>query len=251
MVTLVAPVDKIFYNHITQHFNHFNPKKQRIHYGVDFGTASRPNANIYAAAFGKVILMGLSPTYGNMVVIKHLDGSGTLYAHMSKPANYPIGAWVKQKDIIGYAGDTGSPKNVHLHFEVLGLRATAAIERASKDPNNGSDGFIHTGIEGNIDRHDPIPLFSDKTHLFKHFIWKCHGCSCRGCTDRNGEIYEYGMDMEPPLHPNCDCEAISVETSEDNLPEIQRSANTLFDNYLRYGRHDVRLTEFNRHKRRH
>lgn len=242
MVTLISPVDKEFFN--TRKGKFGEARGDRQHYGIDFSTGQQCGHNIYAAAFGKVILAGLSPTYGNMIVIKHSDGSSTLYAHMAQPANYQIGEWVKQKDIIGYAGDTGSPGQMHLHFEVLGQHATDVMESSGKHLNVGTDGFIHTGIAGSIDRRDPNPFFSNNLHLFKHFIWKCYHCNCVQCQARKNHIYEYGFDAEAPLHPNCDCKTVSIETPQDDLPAIQEFAGILFNNYLRKGICDMRLREF-------
>lgn len=40
------------------------------------------------------------------------------------------------------------------------------------------------------------------------FIWHCESEETKPCDDclaRDGKIFTYGEDIEPPLHPNCDC----------------------------------------------
>ena len=54
--------------------------------------------------------------YGNHVKIKHSDGSHTLYAHMNATA-VKEGMYIRQGDIIGYVGSTGSSTGDHLHLE--------------------------------------------------------------------------------------------------------------------------------------
>ncbi len=91
------------------------------HNGVDI--ASYLGAPIYAAASGEVIIAradgGWNGGYGNYVVIKHRNGTQTLYAHLNKVQTY-AGASVSQGDQIGTMGNTGKSTGVHLHFEVRG-----------------------------------------------------------------------------------------------------------------------------------
>jgi murein DD-endopeptidase MepM/ murein hydrolase activator NlpD len=55
--------------------------------------------------------------YGNMVEVRHSDGSMTRYAHMN--AIYvQEGQQVGQADQIGEMGSTGYSTGPHLHFEV-------------------------------------------------------------------------------------------------------------------------------------
>ena len=52
-----------------------------------------------------------------VIVIDHGNGESTLYAHMSS-INCSVGQYVKQGDVIGYVGSTGSAAEDQLHFEV-------------------------------------------------------------------------------------------------------------------------------------
>jgi len=106
-------------------FSHPLPGSRRTqgihgHNGVDLGA---PNGTaIRAAAAGEVIVSkssGWNGGYGNYVVIKHGNGTQTLYAHNSSNA-VGVGAYVAQGEVIGYVGSTGKSTGSHLHFEVRG-----------------------------------------------------------------------------------------------------------------------------------
>lgn len=91
------------------------------HNGVDIGAPS--GTAIFAAAGGTVIIArdndGWNGGYGNYVVVKHSNGTQTLYAHMSSVlAN--VGQKIGQGETIGRVGSTGESTGNHLHFEVRG-----------------------------------------------------------------------------------------------------------------------------------
>ncbi|WP_062053086.1 peptidoglycan DD-metalloendopeptidase family protein [Aquimarina longa] len=56
----------------------------------------------------------------NMVKIKHIDGTTTLYGHLKKYSitNKPIGSTVRKGEFLGYIGSSGYSEAPHLHFEV-------------------------------------------------------------------------------------------------------------------------------------
>lgn len=90
--------------------------------GVDFG--GPVGTPIYAAAAGEVIVSkasGWNGGYGLYVVVKHANGTQTLYAHLSRTA-VAVGTRVAQGQVIGYMGNTGRSTGSHLHFEVRGAR---------------------------------------------------------------------------------------------------------------------------------
>ncbi len=77
---------------------------------------------IRAAASGEVIVSksgGWNGGYGNYIVIRHPNGTQTLYAHASSLAA-SVGAWVSQGETIAYVGTSGRSTGAHLHFEVRG-----------------------------------------------------------------------------------------------------------------------------------
>ncbi len=95
------------------------------HNGIDL--ASSYGANILASADGEVLISrnsGWNGGYGSYIVLKHNNGTQTLYAHMSGTA-VSAGQTVKQGQIIGYMGKSGQVTGhtgVHLHFEIRGAR---------------------------------------------------------------------------------------------------------------------------------
>lgn len=79
---------------------------------------------IYAAADGEVIVSrsgGWNGGYGTYIVIKHNNGTQTLYAH-NNSNNVSVGDIVKKGDVIGTIGKTGKATGVHLHFEIRGAK---------------------------------------------------------------------------------------------------------------------------------
>jgi len=95
------------------------------HNGVDL--ASYYGANILASAPGEVIISrnsGWNGGYGKYIVVKHSNGTQTLYAHLSATvAN--AGERVEQGQVIGKMGNSGQVTGhtgVHLHFEIRGAR---------------------------------------------------------------------------------------------------------------------------------
>jgi len=111
--------------------------KAHKHTGIDIPAAK--NTHIYAAKSGVVTTSAKHSSYGNYVVVSHSDGTSTLYAHMNK-RGVSVGQTVKQGQVIGYVGTTGSSTGNHLHFE----------------------------IRVNGERKDPVNYFKDKTLYVYH-----------------------------------------------------------------------------------
>lgn len=73
---------------------------------------------VWAAADGEVLYADSKMQgYGKMVIVKHAGGKTTTYAHL---ARYAVEKYdrVKQGDIIGYVGATGSAKTPQLYFSM-------------------------------------------------------------------------------------------------------------------------------------
>ncbi|HBD24700.1 MAG: hypothetical protein A2566_03175 [Candidatus Zambryskibacteria bacterium RIFOXYD1_FULL_40_13] len=102
-------------------------RTQGLHdrYAVDL--ASSYGSNILASASGQVIVSkgsGWNGGYGSYIVIKHSNGTQTVYAHLSG-VSVNVGDSVEQGQVIGKMGNTGRVKGltgVHLHFEIRGAR---------------------------------------------------------------------------------------------------------------------------------
>ena len=90
--------------------------------GVDLASRGGAHIPIVAAASGQVIISknsGWNGGYGNYVVIKHNNGTQTLYGHLTSSA-VEVGETVDQGEVIGAMGNTGKSTGTHLHFEVRG-----------------------------------------------------------------------------------------------------------------------------------
>ncbi|HEY9847824.1 MAG TPA: peptidoglycan DD-metalloendopeptidase family protein [Leptolyngbyaceae cyanobacterium] len=88
----------------------------RMHKGIDI--AAPTGTPIFASAPGVVIYARWnSGGYGNLVDIKHADGSVTRYAHNSR-IFVQEGQVVEQGQHISAMGSTGYSTGPHLHFEV-------------------------------------------------------------------------------------------------------------------------------------
>ncbi len=98
---------------ITSHFS-------SSHGAIDIAPVwSRDSYDIYAAASGEVVEVGNWPdSSGLFVVIKHNGTYTTKYAHMSKIIVVK-GQYVKQGQLIGYVGSTGSATGPHCHFAII------------------------------------------------------------------------------------------------------------------------------------
>lgn len=90
---------------------------------VDIGAPV--GTSIVAAADG-VVITAKSPSawnggYGGMIIIKHTNGSQSLYAHMSRLDVNP-GETISQGEQIGLSGNTGRSTGPHLHLEFRGIK---------------------------------------------------------------------------------------------------------------------------------
>lgn len=99
-------------------------KTQGLHgyNGVDL--ASYLGAPVMAAAEGDVIIArqgGYNGGYGSYVVIRHDNGTQTLYGHL-QAVLVSAGDHVAKGQQIGKMGNSGRSTGPHLHFEVRGAR---------------------------------------------------------------------------------------------------------------------------------
>jgi LysM repeat protein len=89
--------------------------------GVDIGAPT--GTGVVAAAEGVVIIANGSGAwsggYGNYIVIRHDNGTQTLYGHLSRVL-VSSGSYVNKGSTIGLVGNTGKSTGSHLHFEVRG-----------------------------------------------------------------------------------------------------------------------------------
>ncbi|WP_107666901.1 peptidoglycan DD-metalloendopeptidase family protein [Cyanothece sp. BG0011] len=94
----------------------FGPRWGRMHKGIDI--AAPVGTPIMASAPGEVITAGWnSGGFGNLVKVRHPDGSVTLYAHNSRIL-VRRGQKVEQGQQIAEMGSTGYSTGPHLHYEI-------------------------------------------------------------------------------------------------------------------------------------
>ncbi|HIK34323.1 MAG TPA: peptidoglycan DD-metalloendopeptidase family protein [Thermosynechococcus sp. M98_K2018_005] len=94
----------------------FGPRWGRMHRGIDI--AAPIGTPIYAAAAGVVTYSQWnSGGFGNLVEIRHADGTLTLYAHNHRNLVH-VGQYVQQGQQIAEMGSTGRSTGPHVHFEV-------------------------------------------------------------------------------------------------------------------------------------
>lgn len=86
------------------------------HEGIDI--AAPEGTAFYASAMGRVSFAGPAGSYGNMIELKHLDGSVSRYAHASS-LKVAVGQRVHKGEVLGYVGSTGAVAGAHLHYEML------------------------------------------------------------------------------------------------------------------------------------
>jgi len=115
---LVAPLR---YARISSRFSsarlHPILKVTRPHHGIDY--AAPAGTPIWAVADGKVIYRDKAGGFGNLVKIRHANGYISYYAHLSRfVSRLRVGQRVRQKQLIGYVGQTGLATGPHVCFRI-------------------------------------------------------------------------------------------------------------------------------------
>lgn len=100
-------------NTITSHFGHRSGKQ---HQGIDL--AASIGDTVYAAFDGKVRMSKYNRSgYGFFIIIRHSNGTETLYAHLSRMF-VKENQMVKGGEPIALSGNSGRSTGPHLHFEI-------------------------------------------------------------------------------------------------------------------------------------
>ncbi len=94
------------------------PKQRyRTHMGIDYSAPI--GTPIFSVATGKVVHLGFSGAFGNLIILEHPGNYRTYYAHLSNyNAELEVGNEVRRGLEIGYVGSTGRSTGPHLHFEL-------------------------------------------------------------------------------------------------------------------------------------
>jgi murein DD-endopeptidase MepM/ murein hydrolase activator NlpD len=93
----------------------FGPRNGAPHDGIDIAAPS--GAAVRAAADGDVVYSGALPGYGNMLIVRHVRGYVTVYAH-NEQHHAAEGTHVRAGQLIATIGRTGRATAPNLHFEV-------------------------------------------------------------------------------------------------------------------------------------
>jgi len=86
-----------------------------VHYGIDIANAI--GAPIYALSDGVVEDAGPASGFGLWVVLKHPDGTHSVYGHVNRMF-VKVGDTVKAGEQIAEIGNRGESTGPHLHFEI-------------------------------------------------------------------------------------------------------------------------------------
>lgn len=102
----------------------------RGHNGIDFRAAI--GTPVKSALAGNVKATGNTDafrgcySYGKWILIEHVNGLATLYAHLSS-INVVPGQSIGTGEVIGYSGNTGYSTGPHLHFTVYAGDAVQVV----------------------------------------------------------------------------------------------------------------------------
>jgi len=106
------------YNRISSPFGYrIHPITGEPNYHTGIDLPAPRGTPIRAVKSGIVSISDYNGSYGNYVVIEHANGYSSLYGHMSSRA-VSENETVKQGQVIGYVGSTGSSTGNHLHLEI-------------------------------------------------------------------------------------------------------------------------------------
>lgn len=99
------------------------PRWGTTHYGLDI--ANRIGTPIFAVADGIVERSGPASGFGLWVVIRHADGSRSVYGHINR-AFVAVGERVSAGERIAEVGNRGQSTGPHLHLEIRQGSASGA-----------------------------------------------------------------------------------------------------------------------------
>lgn len=88
---------------------------EKPHTGIDIAVAE--GTPVHATASGVVCAVAKDEVYGNFIIVDHLNGYRTLYAHLQSSI-VNMGDIVDRGMVIGFSGKTGRSKGPHLHYEL-------------------------------------------------------------------------------------------------------------------------------------
>lgn len=93
----------------------FGPRGRSFHDGIDIGAP--PGTIVRASREGTVIYSDTLRGYGNVVIVQHVGGYATVYAHNEENL-VDAGTKVRQGQPVAKVGRTGRTSGPNLHFEI-------------------------------------------------------------------------------------------------------------------------------------
>ena len=130
-------------------------RHDHFHSGVDWRVGGKVGDPIHAIKSGYIARVSVSPWgYGNGLYIKHPDGTTSVYGHLLRftdaidrrveeeqyaresfsvnllfePDEFPV----RQGDIVGRVGNTGSSAGPHLHMEIRDTESDLSLNYISR-----------------------------------------------------------------------------------------------------------------------
>jgi murein DD-endopeptidase MepM/ murein hydrolase activator NlpD len=95
--------------------NYYSSRPYGYHRAIDI---AGPSGQVITAAYsGRVSFRGWSGGYGNLVILSHVNGYTTYYAH-NRGFAVSSGQSVRRDQTIAYEGSTGNSTGPHCHFEI-------------------------------------------------------------------------------------------------------------------------------------
>ena len=92
-------------------------KVRRPHPAIDY--AAPMGTPVWSVANGTAIFRGVLGGLGKTVKVRHTNGYVSFYAHLSRfPKGLDVGDRVRQKQVVGYVGSTGTATGPHLDFRM-------------------------------------------------------------------------------------------------------------------------------------
>lgn len=127
----------------------------RAHTGVDF--AAPRGTPVVATADGTVVGAGWMGGLGRAVRVRHVSGYVTVYGHFSRIApGIRKGVRVKQNQVVGYVGATGTATGNHLHYTMYANGVAIDPLRFKSDPAEPLPASAMPRLRAALDRWEPV-----------------------------------------------------------------------------------------------